>query len=253
MQARKNLGLYYAEDEMVTDIPTAQYSLSDLYGLAYQIDGTPVFQINPALQYVVYADGKKYECSPKISNGSYFIGNIGILGLGGDDTGEPFAVIEDQGPIYTNAVEKQNVSFGVTHVDTKYSAIDINYIPEGIQRTGYTPDYVIAYGEDGTPNVKGITFKDLFAKLNAKENVVGLHIYGGTSSVVTYTSAGARDIYFRWVNSNGVAYEGIWNSDGTFEVSEAYPQRFYMIDVSRKHKYEVTIEEGAFKLTEVTE
>lgn len=97
MQARKNLGVYYTGNVEDSELlPKGTYAFSENNGV--YISAVPSVELNGNASYVVTWDGVEHVCEIKTApDGFIYLGN-GLF-ADGNDTGEPFFIVNDGGGV----------------------------------------------------------------------------------------------------------------------------------------------------------
>lgn len=128
MQARKNLGVYYAGSVAESEfLPKGTYAFSESGG--YYAAMLPSAELNGNASYVVTLDGAEYVCEVKTDpNGVNYLGNS--IFEGSNDTGEPFFAFYDVAGLafVTSSAEEEHE---ITIIERKQhiAQVGMQYIP----------------------------------------------------------------------------------------------------------------------------
>lgn len=154
MQARKNLGVYYAGSVAESEfLPKGTYAFSESGG--YYAAMLPTAELNGNASYVVTIDGAEYVCEVKTDpNGVNYLGNS--IFAGGNDTGEPFFAYYDVvGLTFVTVSSEEEHEIKIVERMRPIVRVEMQYIP--------IEDVIAAV------NAKlGITYVELPEKVNGQ-------------------------------------------------------------------------------------
>lgn len=179
----KNRPFYTGDpvDTVLVEESTVDFAVQDGMYTALWPDSSANFEAVEGKTYKVYFDGVLYICVAKLFSSLLIIGNTGLLGVG-EDTGEPFIIINQSGSTWNIATTDTSPShvLSIRTIDNEIKQIDSKYLPMAsdseygvVKKSEIITSYVFSNDVKVSQMKKAIDdFNNGSARIKWKEDIV---------------------------------------------------------------------------------